>query len=230
MPMTREHTKASVIFIVIACGSAINWLPGLDSNQEIRLQRPLCYQLHYRAVCPVFVGITPLRRTRGSELRHLRPHTRPKLFTSLSRGRLRQFRIWKQSEHRGTTAAHQGADCAVVTHGPLDQFQHGKLANRRRFQRVEQASRNTCQVVLSQRAQQETNFWRWHCQPRLRRGPGPAFIGPFRRDAETGVYQQNPSRELAPDWFDFLAAPAAECRAARQEEIYVRTQTCGERV
>src|SRR5712671_5187694 len=27
-----------------------NWLPDLDSNQEIRLQRPLCYQLHYRAV------------------------------------------------------------------------------------------------------------------------------------------------------------------------------------
>src|SRR5947207_8596777 len=27
-----------------------NWLPDLDSNQEIRLQRPLCYQLHYRVV------------------------------------------------------------------------------------------------------------------------------------------------------------------------------------
>src|SRR5881628_245009 len=32
-----------------------DWLPGLDSNQEIRLQRPLCYQLHYRAVLRNFV-------------------------------------------------------------------------------------------------------------------------------------------------------------------------------
>src|ERR1017187_168541 len=122
MPMTREHTKASVIFIVIAWESTINWLPGLDSNQEIRLQRPLCYQLHYRAVCPMFVGITPLRRTRGSELRHLRPHTRPKLLTNLLRGRFRQFRIRKQSEYRRTAAAHHGADRAAVTHGILDQL------------------------------------------------------------------------------------------------------------
>ena len=26
------------------------WLPDLDSNQEVRLQRPVCYQLHYRGV------------------------------------------------------------------------------------------------------------------------------------------------------------------------------------
>ncbi len=26
------------------------WLRGLDSNQDKRLQRPLCYQLHYPGV------------------------------------------------------------------------------------------------------------------------------------------------------------------------------------
>lgn len=56
------------------------WLPGQDSNLEIRLQRPLCYQLHYRAVPTASPPFLPLRNPT-----HLRPHPRTKLRAELPR-------------------------------------------------------------------------------------------------------------------------------------------------
>jgi hypothetical protein len=35
------------------------WLRGLDSNQDKRLQRPLCYQLHYPGVATKSVADIP---------------------------------------------------------------------------------------------------------------------------------------------------------------------------
>ena len=34
----------------ILAGRERNWLRGLDSNQDSRLQRPMCYQLHHPGV------------------------------------------------------------------------------------------------------------------------------------------------------------------------------------
>jgi len=54
---------------------------GVAKKGYLRLQRPLCYQLHYRADRPTLIRGLLRTMARRCEPRHLCPHAWPKLFT-----------------------------------------------------------------------------------------------------------------------------------------------------